>query len=691
MKTETALGAENAELRARLEEAEETLSAIRAGEVDALIVGEQIYILESADAAANRFRGEVLAQVSDAIIAVDNDRRVTYLNPAAERQYGVSASTVLGCVLDEVLHFRWARPEDEAASQAALGASGVWRGENTHVKRNGEEINVESTVNVLRDGSGAVMGLLAIIRDITERKRIEETLRQSERQLRTLADSIPQLAWMAHPDGHVFWYNRRWYDYTGTAHAAMAGWGWQSVLDPEPLPRVLERWRASLETGEPFEMEFPLKGADGAFRWFLTRVNPLRDAQGRIVRWFGTNTDVDELRRTAEELRRANRLKDEFLATVSHELRTPLTAILGWARLLGGGQLDEATVTRALETIERNATAQAQLIDDLLDVSRIITGKLRLEVQPVDLAQVIATALDAALPAADAKGIRLERAFDAGASMVSGDPARLQQVVWNLFSNAIKFTPAGGRVEVKLERAGAHVEIVVTDDGQGISPHILPYVFERFRQADSSTTRAHGGLGLGLAIVRHLVEMHGGTVAAESAGVGHGATFTVRLPLVVVRPLDGRRADDGARAQAATTSDAAFNYPPELKGLRLLVVDDEEDTRVLLTTVLEKCGASVVSVASAGEALAALKEMRPHVLISDLGMPEEDGYALIKKVRALPAEAGGQTPSAALTAYARVEDRMRVLRSGFQIHIPKPVEPAELIAVVANLAGRTAK
>jgi CheY-like chemotaxis protein/anti-sigma regulatory factor (Ser/Thr protein kinase) len=275
--------------------------------------------------------------------------------------------------------------------------------------------------------------------------------------------------------------------------------------------------------------------------------------------------------------------------------------------------------------------------------------------------------------------------------MVSGDPARLQQVIWNLLSNAIKFTPKGGRVQVKLERVNSHVEITVTDDGQGINPDILPYIFERFRQADSSTTRAYGGLGLGLAIVRHLVEMHGGTVRAESGGEGHGATFTIKLPLVVMRAFDVRGASDGERVHpTASQSDVPFNCPPELEGLHVLVVDDEADTRTLLKAVLEQCGASVTTVASAREALSALKERRPDVLISDLGMPEEDGYSLIKKVRALAAEEGGQTPSAALTAYARVEDRMKVLRAGFQIHIPKPVEPAELIAVVANLAGRNA-
>jgi len=409
------------------------------------------------------------------------------------------------------------------------------------------------------------------------------------------------------------------------------------------------------------------------------------------VRWFGTNTDVEDLRRALKQAEDANRMKDEFLATLSHELRTPLTSILGWAQMLSAKQLDEASTARALETIERNAKAQSQLIEDILDVARVVTGKLRLEVQPVDLTTIIESSIDAVLPAAEAKGIRIQRVLDSGASMISGDPGRLQQVVWNLLSNAIKFTPRDGRVQVKLERINSHVEIVVTDGGQGIAPDVLPFIFERFRQADSTTTRAHGGLGLGLAIVRHLVEMHGGTVEVESLGEGHGSTFTVKLPLVAVRSLDVRRRSDHGRVHPTASNGSHFNCPPELDGLRLLVVDDEEDTRILLKMVLEKCGASVTTASSAREAIAALKELRPDVLISDLGMPEEDGYALIKKVRALAEKDGRQTPSAALTAYARVEDRMKVLRSGFQIHIPKPVEPAELGAVVANLAGRILK
>jgi PAS domain S-box-containing protein len=538
--------------------------------------------------------------------------------------------------------------------------------------------------NVMWDGDRFIH-TRCFTRDITDRKLAEEALRESERQLRTLADAVPQLVWMAEADGYIFWYNQRWYDYTGMTPEQMAGWGWQSVHDPELLPKVLERWGASIETGEPFEMEFPLKSADGVFRWFLTRVNPLRGSQGQIVRWFGTNTDIDEQRRTAEELREANRLKDEFLATVSHELRTPLTAILGWAHLLRTGQLDDKSATGALETIERNARAQSQLIDDLLDVSRIITGNLRLDVRQLDPGSFIESAIDALGPAAKAKGVRIEKVLDSGVVSVAGDPSRLQQVVWNLLSNAIKFTPKGGRVQVRLERINSHIEIAVSDTGAGIEPDFLPHVFERFRQADQKTTRHHGGLGLGLAIVRHLVELHGGTVQVDSPGKGQGTTFVVKLPVI---PFQQK--DDPAERVHPTAGDtfASYDSPERLEGLRVLLVDDEVDTRELFRVALGRCGAEVLTAGSARDALDAIEESRPDLLISDIGMPGEDGYELIRRVRALPAERGGKIPAIALTAYARTEDRLRALRAGYQMHISKPVELAELVAVIASLIRR---
>ncbi|MCA1632752.1 MAG: response regulator [Acidobacteria bacterium] len=395
-------------------------------------------------------------------------------------------------------------------------------------------------------------------------------------------------------------------------------------------------------------------------------------------------TRQHELTETAE---RANHLKDEFLATLSHELRTPLTAIVGWAEMLRDPRLDPVTSLRAAEVIRRNAQMQVQMVDDLLDVARIITGKLRMSVQPVDLGAIIIAAVDGLRPAAEAKEIRLQLQLDSPAGQVSGDPDRLQQVAWNLISNAIKFTPKAGRVLIRLERVESHVEMTVSDTGLGIAPEFLPHVFDRFRQADATTTRAFGGLGLGLAIVRQLVELHGGMVRVDSKGEGLGSTFTVSLPLMAVRSATS---DTGSAPERPEFKPPEFECPPELDGLRVLVVDDEADTCELLQFILEGCGARVKTASSAAAALEAVAEEAFDVLISDIGMPDEDGYSLIAKVRALGKERGGKIPAAAaLTAYAGEEARIRVLQSGFQIHVPKPISPSELVAVVANLAGRT--
>jgi signal transduction histidine kinase/ActR/RegA family two-component response regulator len=385
---------------------------------------------------------------------------------------------------------------------------------------------------------------------------------------------------------------------------------------------------------------------------------------------------------------RANRLKDEFLATVSHELRNPLNAILGWSHMLRLGKLTPANSERAVETIYRNAKSQAQLVADLLDVSRIISGKLRLDVRAVDLLFIVNAAVDSIRPAADAKSIRVQTMLDPAAGPISGDADRLQQVVWNLLTNSVKFTPKDGRIQIKVQRVDSHVEIVVRDSGVGISKEFLPYVFDRFRQADASSTRIHGGLGLGLSIVHQLVDLHGGAVTVQSEGEGKGATFTVTLPFVAV--VSHQKEPEAVHP---TQSDEVLSFDglPSLQGLRILVVDDEPDTRELIHEVLKECGAEVITSPSAAEALVALEQHKPDILISDLGMPDEDGYSLITKIRALPSERGGEIPAAALTAYARAEDRMRVLRSGFQFHLPKPVDSAELVTVVASLAGRAYK
>lgn len=385
-------------------------------------------------------------------------------------------------------------------------------------------------------------------------------------------------------------------------------------------------------------------------------------------------------RAAAEE---ASRMKDEFLATVSHELRTPLTSMLGWVYMLRSSGLNEEGRLRALETIERNAKLQAQIVDDILDVSRIITGKLSMEVEPLDLTSLIETSINAVRPAAAAKEILIETELLGASQLVAGDPNRLQQVFWNVFSNAVKFTPRGGQVTIQTRRVEEHIEIKVSDTGQGIKQDFLPYVFDRFRQADSSTTREHGGLGLGLAIVRHLVEMHGGAVRAESHGEGEGATFIVTLPLVCKRAGSSDEADEKAEAFAAPRE----KIISPLAGLRVLVVDDERDTLEIMKALLERYAAHVTTAPSVSEAMAAIENLWPDVLVSDIGMPVEDGYDLIRKVRRMETARGAHLPAIALTAYTREEDRARSLAEGYQEYLPKPVDPSELIQMIARLGA----
>ena len=507
-------------------------------------------------------------------------------------------------------------------------------------------------------------------------------------------------------------------EHTGKRAAEIIG---KNLLElfPELIERRLDRhYRSALE-GEVRLLSQALHGyliamppVSGEHRYEqmqqAVRVSPLSH-EGRIIGTLTIIEDVTErVAREAElqaqiedrsrllsnekqarsEAERANRLKDEFLATISHELRNPLNAIMGWAHMLRLGKLTPANVERAVETIYRNAKSQSQLVADLLDVSRIISGKLRLDVRTVDLIYIVNAAIDSIRPAADAKGIRLQTILDPATGPISGDADRLQQIVWNLLTNAVKFTPKGGSIEVKVQRLDSHVDVVVSDSGMGIRKEFLPHVFDRFRQADASTTRIHGGLGLGLSIVHQLVDLHGGTASVQSEGEGKGATFTISLPFAgVVSNQDDAEPAHPAHGHEMVTLEGL----PSLEGLKVLVVDDEADTRELIREVLKECGSEVITSGSVEEALVALEEHKPDILISDLGMPDEDGYSLISKIRALPSDRGGHIPAAALTAYARAEDRMRVLRSGFQFHLPKPIDSAELVTVVASLAGRAYK
>ncbi|HVR71208.1 MAG TPA: ATP-binding protein [Vicinamibacteria bacterium] len=512
--------------------------------------------------------------------------------------------------------------------------------------------------------------------------------------LANLADNLPQIVWTARADGAWDYVNARWTEHTGLSAEQGLGLGWQQGLHPDDAHRCAEAWADATRTGRPFEAEARLVTAGGQYRWHLARARPVADSGDGALRWLGSWTDIEDLKRAQgldaqarrrgesarDEAEAANRAKDEFLAMISHELRTPLGAILIWSQLLRDEKMDEAGMARALGMIERSTKTLAKLIDDLLDVSRIIAGKLTLESRAVQLGPVVEAALGAAQPDVEAKGLRLELVTPAGAVNVCGDAVRLQQVLGNLLSNAVKFTPDGGRLRVALETTPTHARITIADTGMGINPEFLPFIFERFRQADTTSTRRNKGLGLGLAISRHLVELHGGTIEASSPGEGQGSAFAVTVPLA-------RSAAGDVPAAAAVRSDGWPAQGRSLEGVRVLVVDDESDARDALALVLERCGARVTAVASAAEALGAWRREPYDVLLSDIAMPGEDGYSLIRKIATAGSDAR-PLPAVAVTAYATSEDRQRALEAGYRDHLTKPVDPGALVATVARLAGR---
>ncbi|MEH1780558.1 MAG: ATP-binding protein [Nostoc sp.] len=530
--------------------------------------------------------------------------------------------------------------------------------------------------------------------EIFERQRILEILRQSEERYRYLAEAIPQLVWTTKPNGECDFFNQNWCDYTGLTLEQSLGSGWLAALHPDDVQRADKVWSDAVKSRTIYNNEYRFKRAlDGSYRWQLARGLPLKDEQGFVVKWFGTCTDIHEQKQILEErahlleleqvarakAETANRIKDEFLAVLSHELRTPLNAILGWSKLLQTRRLDQTKTSEALATIERNANLQVQLIEDLLDISRILQGKLTLNITKINLESTILSALETMHLAAETKLIEVNTAFEPDVGQIMGDSTRLQQVIWNLLSNAIKFTPRGGKVEVRLEEADGYAQIIVSDTGKGINADFLPYVFDYFRQADSTSTRNFGGLGLGLAIVRNIIEMHGGIVKADSRGEGKGAIFTVSLPLL---PDARPKLTDEQNGPALL----APNSLP-LSGIRVLVVDDDTDSRDFVAFVLEQDGAFAIAVSSADEALQTLAEIKPDVLVSDISMPYMDGYMLINQVRTLTPEQGGQIPAIALTAFARNDDQQEALNAGFQMHLPKPLNPEELIAAIIKLMG----
>jgi PAS domain S-box-containing protein len=823
-----------------------------------------------------RYR-ELFENANDIIYTIDLDGNLTSLNKAGERLTGYRFEELANRPIADLV-----KPEHvdvmREMLERKLSGEALTTYEIEITARDGSTLTLEVGSRLIyKDGRSA--GVQGIARDVTERKRVERALRVSEARYRTLAEAVRHLMWASDADGNAVYVNSRWQEFTGFEPDRFLSMKWMEVLHPDDVERVLAIRSAGIEASEAYEIECRMRRADGAYRWHLARVVPLKDDNDGVLQWFGTATDIHDIKQAEEsqrflaeasdilnrsldyetrlselaelavphiadwcavdmldedglprllsvahvdkekveiarELRRryplepgaphgvpnvlrtgepelyseitdsgvaayaadseqlelirylgvksgmivplvargrtlgaitfmiadsgrrygpgdlalaqelahraalaidnarlygeaqaANRLRDEFLATVSHELRTPLNAILGWAQLLREGKLDADGSSNAFEVIERNAKIQASLIEDILDVSRIITGKLRLDADAVELVPLTQAAIDVVRPAAQAREIQLAVSLDPRAGSTRGDVNRLQQVLWNLLSNAIKFTPEGGRVMIRLERVDNNARIVVSDTGIGIKPEFLPHVFDRFRQADSAFTRKHGGLGLGLAIVRHLVEMHGGTVQAESEGEGRGATFIVSLPLgqprisesglLIAGPWNEARIDTARLAEQHTANKNSGSTEPEiamLQGARVLVVDDEPDARDLIGTVLSNRGARVIAVATASEALGTLLECDPDawpdVIVSDIGMPNLDGLEFMRKVRVMETDRSARTHAIALTAYAGNDDRASALAAGYDVHIAKPFDPEGLVNTVATAIRR---
>ena len=638
-----------------------------------------------------------LASIGDCVIVTDTQSRVTFLNPEAERLTGWTNSNAEGrplSVVFRIVNERTRRvAEDPVEKVLRLGTIVGLANHTMLLREDGAEFLIDDSAAPIRDKDGSLFGVVLVFRDVTEQRKLFE----AREQLAAIVEYSGEAIATKNLDGIIQTWNASAEKLFGYRADEIIGKPVTILIPPERLSEE-EEILSRLRRGLPAErLETIRLKKDGTSIPVSVTVSPIKDPDGDVIGASKLIQDITARNRLEKQRQQllareqslraqaeaAGRMKDEFLATVSHELRTPLSAILGWATMLNRGQLEPAMASRGIESIERNAKAQAQLVEDLLDVSRIISGKMRLDIKPVILTSIINEALDVVRPAAEAKSIRLKVNIDSDSDQLRADPARLQQIIWNLVSNSIKFTPARGEVTLNVGRSASMAEISVSDTGEGINPKFLPYVFDRFQQADSSVTRKHGGLGLGLAITRHLVEMHGGTIEAHSEGEGRGATFTVKLPVPAAYRQTSLMRDSGNRDRYSTPIES--RALPNLQGIKILAVDDSKDTRELLSVVLEGCGATVTAASSVREALDIFAGWKADVLVCDIGMPERDGYAFIKAIRQLPPEKGRDTPAIALTGYVRVEDRSRALHAGYQMFVPKPIEAGELCSIVANL------
>jgi len=621
---------------------------------------------------------------------------IVFVNPAFTKMTGYALEEVVG----KTPHILQG-PETNRSVLVQLckdcAEGKVFHGETVNYRKDGSEFQLEWTAGPVRDERGEVTHIAAAQQDVTGRWRVEEELRKREEELRSLFDLSAIGMARVSSEGRYLSVNRKYCQMLGYSEQEMLNLTLYDVTYPDDREASHVKMNSSFTGGpEEYTIEKRYVRKDGAIIWALVNWTIVRDAEGHprlsvaniqdITARKQAEVEREELllreRAARETAEAAARSKDEFLAVVSHELRSPLNAILGYAALLRYGGMDVREIKKAAEVIERSGRAQAHLIDDLLDTARIISGKLRLAVGPVDLVSVIEESVQTIHPAAEAKGVSLQANLPPEIGQITGDPARLQQVIWNLLSNAVKFTPQGGRVEARLERVDPHIRITVSDTGKGISPDFMPYVFDRFHQSDASSARRHGGLGLGLALVKYLVELHGGTIEAASAGEDQGATFKVTLPVRAVATPIGE----------AEGAPVAVKSSGELAGVRALVIDDENDARELLKAALKHYGADVIAVSSAAEAYTLItanpSQERPDVMVTDIGMPDEDGYSLIRRVREWEWASGAYIPAVALTAYGRAEDRMRALKAGFQMHVAKPVDPDELVIVITSLVKR---